>query len=93
MHKFLGHKAASTSSVTPLCTDCGGSVVFSSWNTKIPLHAVAKKRKEKKDSSFLLFASDKNDPVVIIDFQLANYGKKKKALNIPRQKEIGGQCF
>jgi hypothetical protein len=30
MHKFLGVKAASTNSVTPLCTDCGGSMAFSS---------------------------------------------------------------
>ncbi|KAK7822077.1 hypothetical protein CFP56_037031 [Quercus suber] len=30
MHKFLGVNAASTNSVTPLCTDCGGSMVFSS---------------------------------------------------------------
>jgi hypothetical protein len=31
MHKFLGVKAASINSVTPLCTDCGGSMAFSSW--------------------------------------------------------------
>lgn len=30
MHKFLGFKAASTNSVTPLCTGCGGSITFSS---------------------------------------------------------------
>ena len=31
MHKFLGFKAASTNSVTPLCTGWGGSMTFSSY--------------------------------------------------------------
>lgn len=34
MHRFLDDNAASTSSVTPLCTDWGGSVAFSSWYNK-----------------------------------------------------------
>jgi len=31
MHKFLRDRAASTRSVTPLCTDCRGPAVLSSW--------------------------------------------------------------
>ena len=34
MHKFLEDNAASTRSVTPLWTDWGGSVAFSSWYNK-----------------------------------------------------------
>lgn len=34
MHKFLGVRAASTNSATPLCTACGGSTPFSSCSHK-----------------------------------------------------------